>query len=296
MDEAENRFIDSQDFSHLAIRTPYLEIFQSPGEVVGRRHILEILKDTGHDKKWFLHDGRYMYVYITYIHTLIHTDIYIYSIYFFAIHAAGSFLAYMYIYIYLYILYVSVCFVFLSGVKIPSYRCCLPSVDRFTHRDDQRNVVIRNRSWIWRSWIFEKGYLKSFLINPYYYNYVLILFIYDHIGSFQYHFKSLYSGIIWYPPQCLFKSLAPTISSFGSWVFQSQIQAFLRHTAFAQQKWSNNVPLDRAESGRIHGHTAIPWKIRKARMFPRCEYASFCTLKFEAIWTFWLVPKPTGFP
>lgn len=98
-----------------------------------------------------------------------------------------------------------------------------------------------------------------------------IIYIYDHIGSFQCRFKSLYSGIIWYPPQCMFKSLAPTVSSFGSWVFQSQIQAFLRHTAFAQQKWSNNVPLDRAESGRIHGHTAIPWKIRKAGMFPRCE-------------------------
>lgn len=123
----------------------------------------------------------------------------------------------------------------------------------------------------------------------------MILFLYDHIGSFQYHFKSLYSGIIWYPPQCLFKSLAPTVSSFGSWVFQSQIQAFLRHTAFAQQKWSNNAPLDRAESGRIHGHTAIPRKIRKAGMFPRCEYASFCTLKFEAIWTF-CCSKTNRFP
>lgn len=173
----------------------------------------------------------------------------------------------------------------------------LPSLGRpfHPHRDDHRNVVIRNRSWIWRSWIFGKGSLKSFLIDPYY-NYVLILFIYDHIESFQYRFKSLYSGIIWYPPQCMFKSLAPTVSSFGSWVFQSQIQAFLRHTAFAQQKWSNNVPLDRAESGRIHGHTAIPWKIRKAGMFPRCEYASWLHLEVRSHLDILVGSKTNRFP
>ena len=68
-----------------------------------------------------------MHVYITYIHTYIICIVeYIILLYM---------LQDLFWHICIYIEYVSVCFVFLSGVKIPSYRCCLPSVDRFTRTE-----------------------------------------------------------------------------------------------------------------------------------------------------------------